>query len=199
MLICPRAITPPRMSIFGSRWTWPRVRRPGAEWPDEFDPPRRWQPGAPTATVPFAVASDEIEVRLFDGESALVGAIELVSPANKDRPGTRDDFNAKCQSHLKLGVGVLVIDVVTKRKADLNAELMERINPGTMAAPVRSLAATSYRPNPDRLEAWEEPLALGMALPTMPLWLKTGPCVPVDLEATYHQTRLSLRIGDDWG
>ena len=121
------------------------------------------------------------------------------APPIKDRPASRDDFNAKCQSYLKLGVGVLVVDVVTKRKADLHAELMERINPGAMAAPVRSLAATSYRPNPDHLESWQQPLSLGEALPTMPLWLKTGPCVPVDLDATYQQVRRDLRIGDEWG
>ena len=175
------------------------VREPGSEWPDEFDPPRRLTPGAPTATVPFAVASDEVEVRFFDSGAALIGVIELVSPAHKDCPATRDGFNARCLTYLKSGVGVLVVDVVTTESADLHAELMRRINPDLPAAPIRSLAATSYRPDPGRLEFWRELLAVGGVLPTMPLWLKTGPCLPVDLEATYQQARLNLRIGDQWG
>ncbi len=57
-----------------------------------------------TATLP-AVAVDteppdeyEYEVRVFDveRERQLVAAIEFVSPANKDRPESRDSFVAKC-------------------------------------------------------------------------------------------------------
>ena len=44
-----------------------------------------------------AVFPDEIEVLVIhrSGGPTLVGAIELVSPANKDRPETRRAFAAK--------------------------------------------------------------------------------------------------------
>ncbi len=173
------------------------LRKPGAEWPDEFDPARRWQPTAPTATIPFAVATDEVEVLVFEasGGAVLTGAIELVSPANKDRPATRDDFNAKCQSYLKTGIGILVVDVVTKRWADLHAELLARLDPADPVVPIRSLAATSYRPGSEQLAIWRELLAVGEDLPTMPLWLKTGPCLAVDLGTTYQQVCDMLKIG----
>lgn len=175
------------------------MRRPGAEWPDEFDAARRWQPTAPTATVPFAVASDEVEILVFggDGEATLVGAIELLSPANKDRPGSRDDFNAKCQSYLKTGVGVIVVDIVTTRWADIHAELLTRLDPEARIAPIRSLAVTSYRPDAGQLVIWRELLAIGAELPpTMPLWLKTGACLPVHLAATYRQVCAGLKLDE---
>ena len=41
---------------------------------------------------------------------------------------------------------------------------------------------------------WYESLHIGGALPTMPLFLKKGPHVGVDLAATYVQTCRDLRI-----
>ena len=79
------------------------VREPDSEWPDEFDPPRRWQPGLPTASVPFALAIDEIEVRLFDSGSALVGVIELVSPTNKGSPGDPGRLQRQVPDLLEVG------------------------------------------------------------------------------------------------
>jgi hypothetical protein len=46
-----------------------------------------------------------------------------------------------------------------------------------------------------RLETWQERLAVGAALPTMPLWISTDYVLPVDLEAAYAATCDSLRIG----
>lgn len=172
------------------------LRKPGAEWPDEFDPASRWLPAPPSATIPFAVATDEVEVLVFETSAGavLTGAIELVSPANKDRASTRDDFNAKCQSYLKVGIGVLVVDVVTKRWADLHAELIGRLDHAELVAPIRSLAATSYRPSPGELAIWRELLAVGSRLPTMPLWLRTGACLAVDLDTTYLQVCRMLKL-----
>ena len=59
---------------------------------------------------------DVFEVRVHDRRSSrLVAAIELVSPANKDRPAHRDAFTAKCASLLQQGVGLLIVDIVTDR------------------------------------------------------------------------------------
>jgi hypothetical protein len=44
----------------------------------------------------------------------LVGAIELVSPANKDRSTHRDAFVSKCETYLRQGIGLVIIDVVTE-------------------------------------------------------------------------------------
>ena len=53
---------------------------------------------APTLTVEADLSEqDEYEVRIFDSEHGriLVAAIEIVSPSNKDRPGTREVFVGK--------------------------------------------------------------------------------------------------------
>jgi hypothetical protein len=44
------------------------------------------------------------------------------------------------------------------------------------------------------LDIWQELLAVGNPLPTMPLWLRGGLCFPVDLEAAYERTCREQRI-----
>src|SRR5689334_22895335 len=60
----------------------------------------------------------EYEVRIFgvERQRQLVAAIEFVSPANKDRPQSRDSFVAKCAALLRKGVSVSVVDLVTLRR-----------------------------------------------------------------------------------
>ena len=69
---------------------------------------------------------DDIEVQVFATVTGatLVGAIELVSPGNKDRPETRRAFAAKCVSYLTRGIGLIVVDIVTNRLANLHNEVM---------------------------------------------------------------------------
>ncbi len=169
-------------------------------WMDDPNrPDALWQPSAPVATIPFAPTTDEVEVLVYysSGGPSLAAAIELVSPANKDRPENRDAFTTKCENYLRDGLGVIVVDVVTERRADLHSALLNRLHADVTRINREPLSAVAYRPQVDTLDIWREPLAIGGELPIMPLWLKTGPCVSVDLSTTYHQTRRSLRINDD--
>ena len=135
------------------------------------------------------------------GGAELRAAIELVSPANKDRAGSRRTFAAKCAGYLKHGIGVMIVDVVTARSANLHKELFAVLEVKDRRRVWQSptgLYATAYRPvtarkNP-RVEVWPEVLRLGSALPDMPLWLSTDLCVPVRLEDSYAVTCQSLRI-----
>src|SRR5262249_39427121 len=131
----------------------------------------------------------------------LRAAIELVSPANKDRPETRRTFAAKCAGYLRLGLGLLIVDVVTARSANLHKELFGIMEVKTRRPVGKSptgLYAVAYRPVPvlkkPRVEVWPEALALGKALPEMPLWLRIDLCVPVRLEESYLNTCRSMRI-----
>jgi hypothetical protein len=60
------------------------------------------------------------------------------------------------------------------------------------------LYATSYRPweqkDQTELSVWQKALLVGQPLPKMPLWLRNGPCMPVELEETYEQTCRELRL-----
>src|ERR1700692_653644 len=50
-----------------------------------------WAPTAPRRTIPLPVVTDVVEVLVYSSTAGptLAGAIELVSPANKDRPAHR--------------------------------------------------------------------------------------------------------------
>src|SRR5206468_4096420 len=101
----------------------------------------------------------------------LAGAIELVSPANKDRPAHRDAFVFKCAAYLQQGVGLVVVDVVTDRRANLHAELLTRLRVGKAETREIELYAVAYRPvkreEQISLEIWLEALAVRDPLPTL--------------------------------
>src|SRR5262245_43048417 len=54
--------------------------------------PEMWTPAAPTMSFAMALITDVVEIAVYNSEAGpvLVGAIELISPANKDRQATRD-------------------------------------------------------------------------------------------------------------
>jgi hypothetical protein len=87
--------------------------------------PQVWTPPAAPRTMP-ALFPDSFEVRVFStsGGKTLVGAIELISPGNKDRPEERRAFATKCASYLYRGVSLVIIDIVTNRRANLHNDTM---------------------------------------------------------------------------
>ncbi len=159
-----------------------------------------WAPPTPAVSVTFAATTDVVEVLVYgaQGGPTLAGAVELVSPANKDRAAQRDAFVSKCATYLQQGVGLVVVDVVTDRKADLHDELLARVQALPPTPWGADLCAVAYRPvrrgEQPTLDLWPEALGVGRPLPTLPLWLRGGPCVPVDLEATYERTSQEQRV-----
>jgi hypothetical protein len=163
-----------------------------------------WAPSRPALAFAVDFAHlDVCEVRVYEelGGAELRAAIELVSPANKDRPSHRRTFTAKCAGYLRHGVSVVIVDVVTERSADLHAELVEALDAAVPEAAWQSptgLYAVAYRPVPardrPRVEAWPEALVLGRPLPVLPLWLTVDACVPLRLEESYVTTCTGLRI-----
>lgn len=146
---------------------------------------------------------DEYEVRIYDEARGgrLVGAVEIVSPANKDRPDTRRAFVAKCGALLQQDVCVAIVDVVTTKQFNLYAELLAQLDvtdpalkpepPGVYAAALRGRKRAKKRP---LLDAWLCPLAVGAPLPMLPLWLAPDLAVPLELEASYEDACRVLRI-----
>ena len=127
------------------------------------------------------------------GGPRYVGAIELVSPGNKDHPDRRTQFLCKIVSYLQAGMGVVVVDLVTTRRSNLHDELVRLLNQPAVAFPAATaMYATSYRPagtsNRPRVECWTWPLVVGQPLPSVPLALLGGPTLTLDLEATYSQS-----------
>jgi hypothetical protein len=157
-----------------------------------------WQPPAPTLTAPMALITDVVEIAVYNSEAGpvLVGAIELVSPANKDRPETRDAFVSKCASYLQQSIGLVVVDLVTNRKADLHSEILARVS--GVKTTRSELWSAAYRPwqmdEQTTVQVWHQPLAIGDPLPTLPFWLKHGPCIRLDLDAVYTRTLQEQRM-----
>ena len=84
-----------------------------------------WTPAAAPLLLPAAFPEGcTVEILATDGGRSLVAAIELVSPGNKDRAGKRRLFAAKCATYLARGIGLVILDVVTSRQANLHNELM---------------------------------------------------------------------------
>jgi hypothetical protein len=44
------------------------------------------------------------------------------------------------------------------------------------------------------VEIWPVPIAVGQTLPILPLALRGGPTVPLDLESTYTEARARSRL-----
>jgi hypothetical protein len=153
-----------------------------------------WSPPATSLVLP-TVFPDEIEVQVFATVTgaSLVAAIELVSPGNKDRPETRRAFAAKCASYLARGVGLVVVDIVTNRHANLHNEIVEMLGHSApyLLPAAGAIYAVAYRParRPagDQIEMWPEALAVGASLPVLPLALRNAETIPLDLEAAYRE------------
>jgi hypothetical protein len=134
----------------------------------------------------------EVEIREEHDRARLVAVIELVSPANKDRAAEREAFVAKCVAYLKRGIGLVILDVVTERHANLHNELMGVIggeNPRLMSDVPTYVSG--YRPvhrretDANEIEIWPYAAVVGEPIPAVPLGLRGGPVILLDLEGTY--------------
>ena len=95
----------------------------------------------------------------------------------------------------------MVVDIVTERHANLHDELVELLRlAGTFrfpaAAPVYAVAYHPVRRDPggDQIDLWPAPTAVGQPLPILPLALRRGPVIPIDLDLTYTEARRKSRL-----
>jgi hypothetical protein len=162
-----------------------------------------WAPPRPRLSAPVDFSRvQSVAVHIFEdqGGPQLRAAIELVSPANKDRPRSRLTFAAKCVGYLERGVSVIVLDTVTTRRANLHEDIARALEAENMLAwdsPTLLYGIayrTASRQVQTQVEAWPEKIALGEELPTLPLWIRSDMCLPLPLEMSYTTACRSLRI-----
>ena len=141
--------------------------------------------------VEVAVSAIDPGTALFiERHGALVAALELVSPRNKDRPSARNSAVSHYLGCVLNGANLVLIDVHPR---PLGFSFADRIDEelGREADRFPAPVAASYRvgdpaPEGGRLVAMKkQALGIGRALPTMPLPLAVGLSVPLDLETTY--------------
>jgi Protein of unknown function (DUF4058) len=159
-----------------------------------------WAPPAAAITLP-AVFPDSFEVRVFSMMSGrtLVAAIELISPGNKDRPDARRAFATKSASYLHQGISLIMMDIVTNRRANLHNETMRLMGMDPQHEMTHTDPyAVAYRPvlREDRpeIDVWPATFAIGDALPTLLLRLTGDLFVPVDFEAAYQEACRRRRL-----
>jgi hypothetical protein len=152
-----------------------------------------WQPPVPQQQILFFPTEAIVEVNILSDAvgPTLRSAIELVSPA-------------KCETFLRQGISLVVVDVVTTRKANLHRELLNSLvanSSNDSLPPNAPLYAAAYHPRhfsqQAQIDVWYETFDVGAVLPTMPLWLDADLCVPLMLQETYEQTCKSQRITEN--
>ncbi len=162
-----------------------------------------WAPPEPTFTTDIELADQyEYEVLIYDQSRGrlLVAAVEIVSPANKDRPENRRGFVTKCAALLQQGVCVSIVDLVTTRNFNLYVDmlrLIDRPDPVFTPNPPWVYAVTCrYRKTgrTSQLQSWAYPLVVGQPLPHLPIWLSNELHVRLELEASYEETCHVLRM-----
>lgn len=135
-----------------------------------------------------------VAVRHVSGHR-LVAMLEIISPSNKDRPRNVGDFADKVAEALEIGIHVLVVDLFPPGRHDphgLHGAIRQRLERSDEAydgdagpPPDEPLSLVSYAAGPT-VEAYLEHVAVGAALPDMPLFLRPDRYVDVPLDATYE-------------
>jgi len=156
---------------------------------------------AVTAAPPRARLVRSTEAEIYAGKASritvhhrhgdVVAVVEIVSPGNK---GSRSEFRAFIQKSADLirqGVHLLVVDLFPPGKRDPQgvhkALWDEFVEEDLELPPDKPLTLASYDAGPEHV-AYVEFVAVGDALPDMPLFLKPQRYVPAPLEATYQTT-----------
>jgi hypothetical protein len=141
-----------------------------------------------TGTETYRQRRRSLAIRHVSGHR-LIALLEIVSPANKDRLESIEDLVAKTVEALELGVHVLLIDLLPPGRHDprgLHGAIWNQFDETPYDLPVSEpLTLASYTAGPP-VKSYLEHVAIGGALPEMPLFLSSDRYVSVPLEATYR-------------
>jgi hypothetical protein len=141
-----------------------------------------------TGTETYRQRRRTLAIRHVSGHR-LIALLEIVSPANKDRLESVEEFVAKAVEALDLGVHLLLLDLFPPGVHDprgMHGAVWNQFDEEPYDLPVdEPLTAASYAADPP-VEAYLEHFAVGGPLPEMPLFLRSDRYIPVPLEATYQ-------------
>ncbi|MBI2806015.1 MAG: DUF4058 family protein [Planctomycetes bacterium] len=120
-----------------------------------------------------------------------VAIVEIVSPGNKDSKRAFREFVEKSVAFIRAGVHVLVVDLFPPTKRDpfgVHRAIWDEFEDEDVLfefPPGKDRTLASYDAGREKA-AYVEPIALGEALPDMPLFLFEGHYIKVPLEAAYQ-------------
>jgi hypothetical protein len=129
----------------------------------------------------YARKANRITVRHPDGE--VVAVLEIVSPGNKDSRHAIRTFARKAVEFLQAGVNLLIVDLFPPGPRDpqgIHKVNWDRVHDAPFTLPPdKPLTVAAYA-------VGTETVAVGDALPDMPVFLTADRYVPCPLEATYQ-------------
>ena len=135
----------------------------------------------------YARKANRITVRHPDGD--VVAVIEIVSPGNKDSRHAVRAFARKAVELLQAGVNLLIVDLFPPGRRDphgIHKVIWDRVREEPFALPPdKPLTLAAYAAGTETV-AYVEPVAVGDALPDVPVFLTADRYVPCPLEATYQ-------------
>ncbi len=129
-----------------------------------------------------------LTIRYLSGHR-IVAFVEILSPGNKDRTTSVQEFVNKVDSALMQGIHVMIVDLFRPGRFDpqgVQGTVWARYGVEEyVVPPAQPLTVCSYRAVAP-VEAYIEHLAFGDPLPDMPLFLEVETYVYVPLELTYQ-------------
>lgn len=151
-------------------------------------PPRVALTMAPDENASYRETRRTLAIRHAGGHR-IVALIEIVSPANKDRAASVQEFVEKAVSALSQGIHLLVVDLHAPGRSDprgMHGAIWERFDADGYRPPRgKPLTLVSYAVDTLPM-AYVEPAAVGDQLPDMPLFLQPGRYVSLPIEAPYE-------------
>jgi hypothetical protein len=134
----------------------------------------------------YARKANRITVRHPDGD--VVAVLEIVSPGNKDSRHAIRAFARKAIEFLQAGIHLLIVDLFPPGRRDpqgIHKVIWDRIHEEEFVLPPdKPLTLAAYVGGIETI-AYVEPVAVGDALPDMPVFLTADRYVPCPLEETY--------------
>lgn len=139
--------------------------------------------------VRYAEKANRVAIRHALGD--VVAVIEIVSPGNKSNQNAIRTFREKSSDLIRQGVNLLIVDVFPPSPRDpqgIHKAIWDEFTDEPFELPAdKPLTIVAYQASPE-ITAYVEPVAVGDALPDMPLFLDDDFYVNLPLEATYAAT-----------
>jgi Protein of unknown function (DUF4058) len=129
----------------------------------------------------YAERKNRITIRHVSG--TVVAVIEILSPGNKSSRNEYGNFVQKADDFLRNGVHLLLIDLHPPTARDPNSFHADIWDPSYIQPTDRQLTLASY--DASLQIAYVEPMAVGMTMPNMPVFLHAGLYIEVPLQPTY--------------
>jgi hypothetical protein len=137
----------------------------------------------------YARKANRISVHHPDGD--VVAMIEIVSPGNKGSRHALQAFSRKAVDLLYAGIHLLIVDLFPPNRRNpqgIHKVIWDRLHDEPFELPPdKPLTLAAYAAGTE-IVAYVEPVAVGDALPDMPIFLTSTHYVPCPLEATYQAT-----------